>query len=199
MPGKTPHEAVRNFVDPLHLSLMCLVQHTECHPKHMGGAEALGANRTLTFNGGKPMWCETGGAEPDRYGLIATIGYRIISDPRPNMGPIRVTTLEYGYDIVIPKQGDPAGTSLLSWHWHPDVPNVPQPHMHLEKGVSAQMHDALHKAHVPTGRVALEDVIEFMIVDLEVEPTCSDWREILHDAREAHVAHRSWHSRPPDP
>lgn len=196
MAGKTPHEAVDNFVAPIKRSLHTLIPSQRCHHSHDGGV-FLGSERTLTFHGGQPMWTATGGQEPRRYGLVATMSYRIIEDRRPGYGPYRVTMLEYIYDIVVPRPNDPAGETMLAWHWHPNNERIKEPHLHIKPGAAEKLHPALCDAHVPTGRVALEDVVEFMHAELRVVGQRHDWEPILNKARDDHLLHRSWHHRSP--
>ena len=51
------------------------------------------------------------------------------------------------------------GRELVSFHWHPRASGeINFPHLHL--GAAAAIgHDALWKAHIPTGVIQLEDVL----------------------------------------
>jgi hypothetical protein len=40
------------------------------------------------------------------------------------------------------------------------------------------------KVHLPTGRLGIEDVIEFLIRDGGVEPVSDEWETTLREARE---------------
>jgi hypothetical protein len=67
--------------------------------------------------------------------------------------------------------------------------DAPWPHLHAH---GARDTLTLHKLHLPTGRVALEAVVRFLIGDLNVAPRRSDWRTVL-DRAEAHFREtRSW-------
>lgn len=52
------------------------------------------------------------------------------------------------------------------------------PHLHLGAG-SGVSREGLQKAHIPTGRVELEDVLLMAIRELGVRPRRDDWQEIL--------------------
>jgi len=53
--------------------------------------------------------------------------------------------------------------------------------MHL--GVAAELGFAdLGSAHLPTGRIGLDDLLRLAIRDLGVEPRRDDWREVLGEA-----------------
>ena len=71
---------------------------------------------------------------------------------------------------------------LLAYHWHPrGLSPHTAPHMHL--GVAAELGFAdLGSAHLPTGRIGLDDLLRLAIRDLGVEPRRDDWREVLGEA-----------------
>jgi hypothetical protein len=53
------------------------------------------------------------------------------------------------------------------------------------------------KLHIPSGRVAFEDVIRFLIEEVAVIPKLDDWQAVLADALEAFVEHRTWSGSAP--
>jgi hypothetical protein len=72
------------------------------------------------------------------------------------------------------------GPMLLAYHWHPvGVSPVTHPHLHLGGSLGGL---DLSKAHLPTGPVALPDVLRFAIEDLGVEPLRAGWRDLLAPA-----------------
>ncbi len=75
------------------------------------------------------------------------------------------------------------GRELIAYHWHPRG-RSPQtaPHMHLGPAAKLGFAD-LGRAHLPTGRIGLADVLRLAIRDLWVEPRRDDWREVLDEAR----------------
>jgi hypothetical protein len=98
------------------------------------------------------------------------------------------STDEYAYRI-----SDERDDVLAEWHWHPMTQlsddDAPWPHLHA---YGARDSLTLHKLHLPTGRVALEAVVRFLIGDLAVVPRRTDWRAVL-DRAEAHFREqRSW-------
>lgn len=74
---------------------------------------------------------------------------------------------------------------LVAYHWHPwGLSARTFPHVHI--GPAAQLGFAdLGRAHLPTGHVALADVLRLVIRDLGVEPRRDDWREVLDAAQPA--------------
>jgi hypothetical protein len=98
------------------------------------------------------------------------------------------STVEYVYEV-----SDQAGDLLAAWHWHPGDRDAdhdaPWPHLHA---YGARNSLTLHKLHLPTGRVALEAVVRFLIGDLDVVPRRADWRAVLERAEAHFRERRSW-------
>lgn len=78
---------------------------------------------------------------------------------------------------------DTAGCELLAFHWHPAGPSpVRTPHLHV--GAEVRVGDRwLPKVHIPTGPVALQDVLALTIEELGAEPIRDDWALILDQTR----------------
>jgi len=64
-------------------------------------------------------------------------------------------------------------------HRHPHVAEKSFPHVHLEAGLGIRRD--LVGVHVPTGPIALTDVVRFASEELRVRPRRADWRDILDD------------------
>ena len=80
------------------------------------------------------------------------------------------------------------GPELLPFHWHPEDFNpVKIPHLHLSAGAQVRFL-ALAGAHIPTGLVTLQDVLQFAIEDLGVVPLRRDWPEVLRQSRRPFIA-----------
>ena len=108
--------------------------------------------------------------------LALTIRYAFDAVPASVASDASWTTrpASYAYEVQL---GD--GRMLLAYHWHPaGLSPVTTPHLHLG-GTLAGID--LSKAHLPTGHVALQDVLRFAIVDLGVAPLRDDWEAILGD------------------
>jgi hypothetical protein len=74
---------------------------------------------------------------------------------------------------------EPEGPEIVAYHWHPGRRSpIDFPHLHLGAG-SGVDREELHKAHLPTGRVELEDVLLMAIQEFGVRPRREDWEEIL--------------------
>ncbi len=68
---------------------------------------------------------------------------------------------------------------ILAFHWH-QMGVSPVTTHHPHRGGTAVGVD-FSKAHIPTGRVTLQDVLRFAIVDLGVAPLRDDWPLLLKD------------------
>jgi len=90
------------------------------------------------------------------------------------------TLTAYRYDLW-----DRDGREILSYHWHPFARSpVTTPHLHLGVGV-ASWRPELATAHLPTGRVGLEDVLLLAIQGLGVPSLRDDWYTILAHNQES--------------
>lgn len=128
----------------------------------------------------------------ERLILRSVMTYRY--DDHPDYkGERKVVTLDYAHSIadICPETGKER--ERFAWHWHPSIQAYDFPHLHIDKG----MPDGLGKLHLPSGRVAIEQVMLFMIDDLGVSPAGKpDERdtqvEILKATLERFKIHRTW-------
>jgi hypothetical protein len=78
---------------------------------------------------------------------------------------------------------DRSGREVLAYHWHPEGrSHITAPHLHLGAGAEVSRRD-LADAHLPTGDIALEDVLRLAITDLGVRPLRRNWSDILDRTR----------------
>jgi hypothetical protein len=111
--------------------------------------------------------------------LNVTQQYRIV-EAEGERGPWKVTTTSYSYEILNEDQSE-----FLIYHWHPEgLSPESRPHLHIG--------GAHRKTHVPTGRVAIEDVLRMCIRDLGVDETRDDWAAVLDEAQAAFATWRTW-------
>jgi len=78
---------------------------------------------------------------------------------------------------------DPGGQELLAFHWHPvGASPIRTPHLHV--GAEVRVGDRwLRKVHIPTGPIAVQDVLALAIEELGVEPLRDDWTLVLDQTR----------------
>jgi len=90
----------------------------------------------------------------------------------------RVRSEQYKYQI-----SDLDAHELFAFHWDP-LAKITIPHMHLGFGMRGHHLPIDNKAHIPTGRVPIADVVSFLISELHVPALFSDWDERLTVARQ---------------
>ncbi len=177
MPGRTPTDAVRAFLDPLEVAISCLGQaKITLSP---GGKNTPDREHSWMLNGGN-------GYSRSGWHFEAQMGYRIIRTNEPDRGPWRVTTTAYRYRLAVPEH------DLFRMHWHPAGNSpVDYPHLHAALGPERITEQAL-KAHLRTSRMTLEQAIRWSF-EVGMPPACADWEERLDSAEKPHLERRSWH------
>lgn len=97
----------------------------------------------------------------------------------------RVTTVKYNYDIA---ERRAPNVSYMGWHWHPQSQRseIHEPHFHMPAG---SPHGT---RHIPTGRVALEDIILFGFRELNVPEAYSGAERNVRSVLDTHRKYRSW-------
>src|SRR5262249_25712496 len=83
---------------------------------------------------------------------------------------------------------------IITYQWHPSGP-CKFPHLHLASS-SELGAKTLNKLHLPTGRIAVEQVLRLAVEELGVQPRRADWSEILLNAQELFEKYRTWHYLP---
>jgi hypothetical protein len=175
--GRTPQEAVHNFIRPLQRVLSCV---TPAVLDWRGGYR-LGATHTVVLDQGNAV--RLPGAD-----LAIRVGqsYEVVR-AKPPRGPYKVSTRAYWYALE-----DNAGHEVIAYHWHPEqTPHRASPHLHIGQGAGVAHRD-LRDAHLPTGRISVEEFIRCLIVDFHVPPRRSDWEAILTRAQQAFEEWRTW-------
>jgi hypothetical protein len=116
--------------------------------------------------------------------LTATQSFRT----RKHKGEWKVSTLEYIYNISESKDSH---DYLFAWHWHPNLAPT-ECHMHVNATLSNGM--PLNRKHLPTARIAFEDVLRSLIEEFDVEPAkdLDASRHILRETQKLHEKHRTW-------
>lgn len=178
MAGRTEREAVQNFLDPLQQALSCI---TDAVINISGGYYARQEPHALILGEGAPVPL----AGTTRLALVVVQHYHV-TRPEPPRGPWKVSTVGYEYALE-----DAEGHEIIAYHWHPGGPEVTFPHLHLRTGAGA-VRQELVQAHIPTGRIALEDVLRFAITVFGVRPQRDDWSDVLDRTQAAYEAWRTW-------
>lgn len=176
------YRAVRRFVDDRQAALSCVT------PERLSFAQYHQSDRLHS------VWLADDAAPVPlrgafRLGLAVALGYHVVRDAGV-AGGWTLSTARYIYEIV-----DAQGDSLFEFHWHPDGSSrVGTPHLHIRPTLkvgegSLDLYRAVTKSHIPTGHLSLEQVIRFLLPEVEVEPLRKNWEAVLQ-ATEAR--HREW-------
>ncbi|MXY20592.1 MAG: hypothetical protein F4Y49_04565 [Dehalococcoidia bacterium] len=82
-----------------------------------------------------------------------------------------------GYRYIVYDSGQ---REVLAYHWHPGPREFVQtPHFHLGSGARVGFDPLVSKTHLPTGYVTFGEIIRVLIRDLSVQPSRSDWEDVL--------------------
>ena len=114
--------------------------------------------------------------------------YQVVRTDDHDRGPWKVRTAAYNYALF------DAGVEFLSYHWHPEHREeeswITYPHLHVRaQGTTGRL---IQKAHLPTNRIALEDVLRLAISELNVTPRRKDWNQVLTRTQSAYEKWRTW-------
>jgi hypothetical protein len=176
VPGKTPREAVNAYVEPLQ-KCVAIVCEGVLRPNNR---DTLDKVSILNLPDPAPLR-----GRSDRL-LDFKQQYKIIKDAKN--GPYRVTTRYYGYILE-----NENAEEIIGYHWHPEgQSNIRFPHFHIGPAVEIGMEELKHKTHLPTGRVAFEDVVELLITNFGIKPDRSNWQEVVNATKEKFTQYKAW-------
>jgi len=151
---RSPEAAAKQFRRTITDVLRCI---TEAYVDISEQEAASGEITALTLGGGLPVRLDLP-TPHSRLSLSVTINYRVISET----AGWRVHTEKYFYTL------DDGTNEIIAFHWDPTNVEVRYPHLHLAYASGVQ-HPVLQTAHIPTGRVLIEDVIWLTIREFQVE------------------------------
>lgn len=129
-----------------------------------------------------------------RLGLTVGIDYEIVRTDKTGSSKFKVATRGYKHQVVM---HDEDMTEVVLFHWHPGKgehgkPLTVHPHIHIGPQLLDKDSSITSRAHIPSGRVAMEDVIEFLIRDCGVTPLRDDWESVLSESRNNFRQYASW-------
>jgi hypothetical protein len=174
--GRTPHEALQNFLTPLTLAISCvtnsqIVQNAGRDGCRLGKTYALAVGKEATFRAS---------ADPLIFAEIS-MQFMLVQVPerdRAQLGRYKVKTIRYRYGVHDHKRRE-----KLSYHWHPGV-EVDFPHLHVAD---------LEKCHLPTGRISIEEFIWLLFDGFAVKPKKQhEWEKILATSQQRFKEFRTW-------
>jgi hypothetical protein len=164
--GRTAAEAVHNYIGPLQQAISCISDAVLVQD----GYSERDDPHTAVLNRGRPVRLQ--GASP--LSIVVVQLYRAFHRPDDPNGAWNVRTVGYYYRLL-----DADEQGILLYHWHPNERSpIDYPHLHIgvASGVSR---DDLRGAHLPTGDVAIADLIRLLIRDFRVTPHRADWAAVL--------------------
>jgi hypothetical protein len=178
--GRTPHQAVENFLDPLRRSLARVTRANLIVTP--GGHVPMPDPHAATLSGEGPV----GLGKDARIAMLMSIQYRIV-EAEGERGPWKTTVAQYEYSLV------QKGKEVLGFHWHPESRGrVTWPHVHVGTVALARRGALNRRIHIPTGRVAVEDVLRLAIIDLGVESLRDDWETVFRQTQDVFERWRTW-------
>jgi hypothetical protein len=176
--GRTPAEAVGAFLAPLQQAIGCL---TPTILNVSGGYHVADRPHALTLGDGDPVRLA---GEHDLS--LSVMQQYVLAESAGARGPWKVRTTAYLYEL----QRNEA--ELLVYHWHPSGVS-PQTNPHLHIGPAAELgFKPLQGAHVPTGRIALEELLRMAVVEFGARPRRKDWDQVLERTQVGYEDWRTW-------
>jgi hypothetical protein len=188
--GRTPGEALERYRDVLSRVFSCCWNHTYLV------ADRKAADQDPTKVHG--LILARGEGVPLGGGQVALRFAQAFTFDRDQAA--RATTQWHltirGYTYAL-EVADMTEAEIVVWHWDPaaraQAPREPviTPHVHIGTAELAPARLA-RKHHIPSERVAVEDVIWFALAELEAEPHRDDWKTVLQQTRADFVSARTW-------
>lgn len=131
----------------------------------------------------------------ERLGIAVSIHHSLLEDKAAPRRADRWRAITTGYEYMFVDQLE---REILTFHWHPrQRSHVTWPHLHI--GCAVLERSFISNAHIPTGRVALEQVLRLAIEDFRVEPKRTDWDRVLRLSLQVFLQNRSWSDEAPSP
>jgi hypothetical protein len=172
-PTRNPREAYEHYAAPIKRVLSCI---TDAHILNRGGYDTSRRPSKFAFTR-NPTMLRGSGLEF----LFEQEFYINNFENDPKKWEVSVS--KYAYIIW----NRLTRHELFAFHWDREVRGpVPYPHLHIGFGTKSASPPVGPKIHVPTGRVAVEDIVFFLISELGVPPVPEhklDWKEVLLRAR----------------
>jgi hypothetical protein len=174
VPGRTTGDAVEDYTQPIRETLRCV---TDAIIAYGGGTSPSTQTNTLTF-----VSDSVAPLNGSILGLHFSQRYNFYQDSGDQLWRVRIR----GYIYTVYDLTGEAPEEIFSYHWHPES-SVTIPHVHFKKGEKL-----ITRTHLPTGRVSIESVAEFLIRDMGVKHRRNDWESVIVRNREKFEQYRSW-------
>jgi hypothetical protein len=181
--AKTPAEAFDDYAKPLRAVLGGLIRETLLKATIPGSPDQFGNPLQRFFFVKSPVRLKDSGLVFDFSQYFRIVWNSEISS-------YSVKTVSYTYEV----EDETTHHELLAFHWEPESPHstLKIPHLHLGFVLAEKTLPFNNKAHIPSGRVPLEDVVSFLISDLKVSSLHSNWESLLSGTRELFMGRKAW-------
>jgi hypothetical protein len=181
--AESPKEAVEEFARPLRRAVSAIID------TYLSGGYRTDQPNVLTFlntPSGATVRLRSDHVQAAGRGFIEfTFGHNYILT-ETNTGWVAHTT---GYEYALQLEN---GREIVAYHYDPrGASRVKTPHLHV-RGLTAPL--PLSRAHFPTGRVAIEEVIRFALMALGVRPRLPEgrWQALLIETERVFTGNRTW-------
>lgn len=174
MPGKTPSDALAEYVQPVRKSLECVTPTKLAYLKPKEEIE-----QALFFEdvGGAKISSKTG------IDYLMVVRHKFVISQIATRS-FKVRTLEYRYALDIETADGPQ--ELFEYHWHPGSIHK-FPHVHVMTG-----DPSFHKVHLPTCRISVEDFVRCLIDDFKIPPRIANYGSVLDRNRRKFFTNCNW-------
>jgi hypothetical protein len=185
VPGRTPSDAVKAFLEPLKMALSCIAR-AQLTVSPTGYSNT---DREHVWALNRAQGAVLAGSQ---LRLKASMRYRIVPTEPGSDEPWRVTTRGYLYTLENAQSED----EILAWHWHPTSSHT-GPHAHVGSTQLGPQASLSARSHISTSRVAFEAVVQTAL-ELGASPIRDDWESQLALTLGLFEVYRTWGTLPPE-
>jgi hypothetical protein len=176
--AKKPHQAYERYAEALKGVLTCIA--ADAHfVSNVHAKPEVPLQFAFTHNPAR--------LNRSPYGLFLIQKIKVIPDDKQE-GCWRVKTLAYEYNI---ERWDDH-QEIVCFHWEGAESANPNPHIHIGFAATDESLPIGPKHHIPSGRVAIEDVVRFAIEEVGVQPVKGTWHSIVESAKGLFAKHKNW-------
>ena len=192
MAGRDVVDAFNNFVAPMNETLGCMTSGRLGIKGRLNGR--IGRPSSVIFNRGQSLVLARNDLEPIHFGAMHR--FRCIEVADDERGLVKIESIEYWHSFDVFRGN--VLRELFSFHWTPELlegEGINEPHLHLKTPMihpdAPLSNKTFGKFHIPTGRVSLESIVRFAIVDLNVVPRTPNWDATLKRNEQTFSAYRT--------
>lgn len=172
MIGRTPAEAARSFREAVQQAMSCV---------SAGVVLIDPGGHTASDTPGSLSLSENPVRLPGDHRISLGVDYFFRVEGNAELRPLwRVRIVTYFLTLL-----DADLREIVAYHWHPEGrSHETEPHLHLGAGAGS-LRPELSRAHLPTARIAVQDVLRLAVEAFDVRPRRRDWADVLARTRAA--------------